>query len=132
MKVIVYGYRYKVWDVHDPDKHRYLVTKGKKCSCGYVKCEHIKAVQEYLQKGGKRAQDEPYDPRGSLEAQLLRIRALRERFISSNTLSEATMALIEAQSVSAPEQRIEWIKAYSLPQMWPVETVNNQYGSVQE
>jgi len=121
MKVIIYGYKYKVWDVQDPAKHRYLVSKGKKCTCGYVKCEHIKAVGEYLQKGGKRAPDEPYDPQPSLEMRLERIRALRERFISSEAVSDATMAIIKAQRVSTPEQSIEWIKAYSLPQMWPVE-----------
>lgn len=121
MNVTVYGYKYNVWDYKDPDKRRFLVTKGKRCSCGYVKCEHVKAVGEYLGKGGKRAPDEPYDARPSFEERIARIRALRSKALEQNTLSDATNALILAQRVSCEEDGLLWIRVYSLPQMWPMD-----------
>jgi hypothetical protein len=124
MNVIISGYRYKVWDANDPAKHRYLVSKGRRCSCGIVKCEHVKAVSEYLQRGGKRAPDEPYDTRGTLEAQLERIRALRERRIEEKALGMGTVAILEAQRASGEAEREEWLRAYSLPQQWPAGMVS--------
>lgn len=118
LNVAIKGYGYIVWKPGDPFRKRYLVCKGKRCTCGRDKCEHVQAIVRYLKNKGRRA---PEDPRPTLEQRVARIRELRERCIKENTLSDATMALIMAQRANTDEERVAWIKKYSLPMMWPVE-----------
>lgn len=121
MNVLVYGYRYKVWDTDDPDKHRFLVTKDRRCSCGLVKCEHVQAVSEYLKRGGRKAPNEERDTRPTLEERIARIRMLRELAIKNGTLGAGAMAILSASKVSNNTQAVEWYKMYAHHSQWPVE-----------
>ncbi len=118
MKVIPYGYRYKVWDENDPDKRRFLVAQGRKCTCGLEGCEHVQAVVAYLKAGGQRAPDEPHDPRPTPTRLVEHFRALTERAGATDCVGDGARAILSARSVSSDAERVAWLKAYALPQMW--------------